>query len=310
MGSHNSETEADLINIRYKFIRILERYGVDLVLCGHSHVYERSYFLNNYYSSEAAFNLNTHAVSTSTGIYNNSSNSCPYIKNDGQKKGTVYVVSGSAGQLGGSLLNLAWPHNAMVYSNRDVGGGLALTVQGNRLDAEWVCSDGVIRDRFTMMKDVNKKQTLLIPQGDSVLLSSSWIGAHQWTGGATVKEYQFVGSSPKTDTIVVVDNFSCLRDSFIINKSSITGTQLNSSKDILVKVYPNPSKSGIFSVEFHSLMGGYSSLKVFDVLGKQLIEYKIELDQKLKNYALDLSKFPSGEYLLSVDGQIVKLIKP
>ena len=30
MGSHNSDSEAELINMRSKFIRILERYGVDL----------------------------------------------------------------------------------------------------------------------------------------------------------------------------------------------------------------------------------------------------------------------------------------
>jgi acid phosphatase type 7 len=43
MGSHNSDTESELVNIRQNFIRILERYGVDLILCGHSHDYERPY---------------------------------------------------------------------------------------------------------------------------------------------------------------------------------------------------------------------------------------------------------------------------
>ncbi len=310
MGSHNSETEADLINIRFKFIRILERYGVDLILCGHSHVYERSYLLNNYYSSEAAFNLATHAVSSSTATYDNSANSCPYIKNDGQKKGTVYVVSGSAGQLGGSLLNLAWPHNAMVYSNRDIGGGLAITVQGNRLDANWVCNDGIIRDRFTMMKDVNNRQTIVIPQGDSVVLSSSWEGEHSWPGGVTAKAFTYVGSSPKTDTVIVTDNFSCLRDSFIIKKNAVTGINTQSSDELQVKVYPNPSKSGWFSIDFSSNFINVAQVKVFDVAGKLLFADKVDISSKSKNYMLNLTAYPSGEYLLSIDNHVLKLIKP
>ncbi|MDB5228328.1 MAG: acid phosphatase, partial [Bacteroidota bacterium] len=269
MGSHNSETESDLINIRFRFIRILERYGVDLVLNGHSHVYERSYFLNGYYSSEAAFNLATHSLSSSSAKYDSSANSCPYIKGPLQKKGTVYVVAGSAGQMGGNPLNIAYPHNAMVYSNKDIGGGLALTVQGNRLDAEWVCNDGAIRDRFTMMKDVNKKQTYIIPQGDSVMLSSSWIGSHQWTGGSTSDSISFVGSSSKTDTIIVKDNFSCLKDSFIVKKSAVTGLlQHKISENI--KVAPNPSNSGIFNVDYFSSKNKTASVKVYDLSGKMI----------------------------------------
>ncbi|MEO8584228.1 MAG: metallophosphoesterase family protein, partial [Flavitalea sp.] len=42
-GSHDSDTDPELIKIRENFIRILERNGVDMVVCGHSHDYERSY---------------------------------------------------------------------------------------------------------------------------------------------------------------------------------------------------------------------------------------------------------------------------
>src|SRR5664279_3090586 len=41
MGSHNSDTEKELVDIRENVIPVLERYGVDLVLAGHSHDYER-----------------------------------------------------------------------------------------------------------------------------------------------------------------------------------------------------------------------------------------------------------------------------
>ena len=38
-GSHNSDTETNLIEMRQNFLPILENYGVDLVLSGHSHSY-------------------------------------------------------------------------------------------------------------------------------------------------------------------------------------------------------------------------------------------------------------------------------
>ena len=48
-GSHDSEREFDLVEMRQNAVPILESYGVDLVLCGHSHVYERSYLLHGHY---------------------------------------------------------------------------------------------------------------------------------------------------------------------------------------------------------------------------------------------------------------------
>lgn len=47
-GSHNSDTENELILLRQNLTPILERYKVDLVLNGHSHVYERSYRINGF----------------------------------------------------------------------------------------------------------------------------------------------------------------------------------------------------------------------------------------------------------------------
>ena len=44
-GSHDSDTEAELVAMRRNALPILESYGVDLVLCGHSHCYERSFLL-------------------------------------------------------------------------------------------------------------------------------------------------------------------------------------------------------------------------------------------------------------------------
>ncbi|MHC4499808.1 MAG: purple acid phosphatase family protein, partial [Planctomycetota bacterium] len=54
--SHNdSDIDSELINMRENAVTILEAYGVDLVLCGHSHAYERSKFINGHYGTSDAF---------------------------------------------------------------------------------------------------------------------------------------------------------------------------------------------------------------------------------------------------------------
>ena len=63
MGSHNSDKENELVKIRENFIQILERYGVDLVLTGHSHGYERTRLINGHYGPENCLMLkNTRSV--------------------------------------------------------------------------------------------------------------------------------------------------------------------------------------------------------------------------------------------------------
>src|SRR6185503_8118230 len=53
MGSHNSDDLTDsagrLVFMRENFLPLLESHGVDLVLGGHSHCYERSYLINGHY---------------------------------------------------------------------------------------------------------------------------------------------------------------------------------------------------------------------------------------------------------------------
>ena len=50
-GSHNSDTESNLIDMRQNFLPMLEDNGVDLVMSGHSHSYERSYLINGHYGN-------------------------------------------------------------------------------------------------------------------------------------------------------------------------------------------------------------------------------------------------------------------
>jgi hypothetical protein len=267
MGSHNSDTEAELTKMHTNFIRILERYKVDLIVCGHSHEYERSKLIQGSYGNEASFNPAINNVSQSNGRYDGTTNSCTYMKDSTHTyKGTVYVVAGSAGQLDGNV-QAAWPHNAMsAYNNSTNGGSMLLTVEGNRLDSKWICADGIVRDQFTMIKDANKVRNYTINSGQSLTLTASWKGQYSWNhnGAATAA----VTVNPTSDfNYVVSDQFQCVADTFKVKVivPSITTTIADSSIcagttfKIPVSSTTSFAAGNVFSAELSDVSGNFSA---------------------------------------------------
>ncbi|HEV7866908.1 MAG TPA: metallophosphoesterase family protein, partial [Chthoniobacteraceae bacterium] len=57
-GSHNSDFEMELVQMRQNVLPILEANGVDLVFAGHSHSYERSFLLDGHYGDSSTFSMN------------------------------------------------------------------------------------------------------------------------------------------------------------------------------------------------------------------------------------------------------------
>ncbi len=209
-GSRESDGDPEMAAIRQNFIRILERLGVDLILCGHSHVYERSRLMGGHYGPSNTFDAAKHVIDKSSARYDGTDDSCPYIKNTPQSRGTVYVVAGSGGQLGNPKKD--FPHKAMYHSDAERGGGLMLEVEGNRLDLKWIAADGVIRDRFTMEKDVNKETTHEIARDQSVELKASFVGDYVWSNGSTT---QTITVQPTASMdYSVKDGKNCIQDVF------------------------------------------------------------------------------------------------
>ena len=233
--SHNSDTESELVNMRFRVVRILERYGVDMVLNGHSHGYERSYLINGHYDLENTYNAGSHALSTSSAKYNGTANSCIYIKNPTDvRNGIVWAVAGSAGQLDGT--SAGYPHNAMYYSDVSVGGAFFFEIEDNRLDAKWVCSDGSIRDNFTIMKGVSKTTTLTVPPGTPTQLTASWIGNYNWSTTETTRTVTVAPTANSTYT--VNDGSGCLTDVFNI---TVTGGMRNIFTEATIEASPKTS---------------------------------------------------------------------
>ncbi len=155
-GSHNSDAETELIQMRTNVLPILEAGGVDLVLNGHSHCYERSYFLNGHYglSSSLAPAMKLDSGSGregGTGVYEKPAGLAG-------NQGTVYVVAGNGGHVttwtGGSTAEFnPAPHPAMFYSALHLGS-LVIDVTGNRLDLKMIRETGAVDDYFSIVKSV------------------------------------------------------------------------------------------------------------------------------------------------------------
>lgn len=213
-GSHNSDLESELANIRYHFIEDLEKAGVDLVVTGHSHNYERGYLLRGFRGSWNSFDPGTHAVSTSSADYSSPA-SCPYVyKSTDLHHGTVYVVAGSTGASGTTRANFGT--YAFPFSVNDAGI-FYVEVEDNRLDAKMLRRDGTIFDRFTIIRDANKKHEESIAAGTPVTLTASWPAEkYNWSNGATERSIT-VSPAPGETRLTVTDDFGCVTDQFSLN---------------------------------------------------------------------------------------------
>ena len=151
-GSHDSDTrlvngvlkDLRLKEMREKALPILEVGGVDLVLTGHSHSYERSFFLNGHYGLSSSLD-ETMIINGGDG---NIAGDGPY--NKALENGTVNIVCGSSSRIGGSGLNTL-DHPVMITSLADLGS-MAIDIEKDRLDGYFINDLGQELDHFTIVK--------------------------------------------------------------------------------------------------------------------------------------------------------------
>ena len=168
-GSHDSDSgEQAILQMRQNAVPILESYGVDLVLAGHSHVYERSYLLHGHYGY--SWDLQPEMIlDPGSGEVDDTG---PYVKQtsgDNAGHGTVYVVAGSSGWIYGCCYGV---HPAMYRSLAEIGS-LVLDIHGDTLQGTFVRGDNVIDDYFTLVKEATivRIVNLTVDEGTSTL---SW----------------------------------------------------------------------------------------------------------------------------------------
>jgi hypothetical protein len=151
-GSHisSSPAEIQMTAIRKLWCPLFEKYGVDIVLGGHSHVYERSYLMNGFFGEWSTLDSSMILDSTIGSLASGK----PYRKSfQGPMagKGTVYVVCGNAGS---STTNPPFTCPIMVVEDGcdECVGSLVIDVNKDTLTSRYLKGDGTIGDEFSIVK--------------------------------------------------------------------------------------------------------------------------------------------------------------
>ena len=143
-GSHDSDKETDLTEMRQLIMPIVEAGGVDVVLAGHSHIYERSMLMDGAYAtptvSENVILDDGDGDPESDGAYRKS-------KGIHAHEGTVQVVTGNAGQTLGRSGTMPVMRQ-IIFEN----GSVLVDVNGDTLTARMINRDGVESDLFSVVK--------------------------------------------------------------------------------------------------------------------------------------------------------------
>ncbi|MDH3511387.1 MAG: DNRLRE domain-containing protein [Gammaproteobacteria bacterium] len=188
-GSHDSDNEVELIEMRQNATALLESFGVDLVLTGHSHSYERSFLLDGHYGDSSTL---TPAMILDPGS-GQEDGSGAYIKPGmagTPHEGAVYAVAGSSGKITNAPLN----HPAMFTSLLDLGS-LVLDIAGNRLEAKFLDDTGAVLDHFTLVKGQDTFAPMIVSaqtEGDT-LVSVLYSEPMDVVSALTVSNYAIAG---------------------------------------------------------------------------------------------------------------------
>lgn len=149
-GTHDSDSTTDTLSwmtqMRQNVLPVLEAHGVDLVLCGHSHVYERSWMLNGHYDYSWTFS-ETNKIDGGDGKPDGLG---AYLKSD-RAPGTVYVTAAVGGNpqsdpFAGS------GHPAHILKITNTLGSLVIDIAGDRLDYKYIGTNGGTLDNFSISK--------------------------------------------------------------------------------------------------------------------------------------------------------------
>jgi hypothetical protein len=184
-GSHESGAwyEVYMKAMRENITPILEQYGVDLVVCGHTHVYERSYLVKGAYG-DAEDIVPANILQNQTG--NDAIGEAYYKDTTGPNanQGTVYVNNGNSGS---SESNGAFNHPYMYseYGCDTCCGSFVFDIDGGKLTGRHIDMHGVVRDEFTMYKGAKPTSVKDVAENETV--GNFKVQPNPFQNAATVK---------------------------------------------------------------------------------------------------------------------------
>jgi acid phosphatase type 7 len=135
-GTHDSDWESHQVEMRENIVPILESYGVDLVLCGHSHVYQRSYLIDGHYGDSSTWNASTHQKNAGTGWYPGGGAYTKAGVGATPRQGAIYAVCGNSGYNG--YFQGQHPANLVNFTGM---GSMVIDVNANRLEARYLVAE-------------------------------------------------------------------------------------------------------------------------------------------------------------------------
>jgi hypothetical protein len=155
-GSHDSDKELGGIDqpifaIREEFTPIFEQYGVDLAYAGHSHIYERSYYINGNTGLSTTFDAATMAELNDMDMPANGQGDEAYtqIARNGMDDKVVYTVAGNGGKV--TYTTEGFPHPVNFFSLLEIGS-VVIDLNENQLEASFVDANGTVLDSFVMTR--------------------------------------------------------------------------------------------------------------------------------------------------------------
>ena len=277
-GSHNSDSESRLVRMRENFLPILEAFGVDLVLCGHSHSYERSHLLDSHYGNSGSLNPSTMILDNGGG--REDGNGAYEKPTDGlaAHEGAVYITAGSSGQTSGGSLN----HPAMFVSLNQLGS-LLIDINDNRMDVQFLrelTTPAQVDDYFTLIKGVTSAPatpTGLLATAGNAQVQLSWNPA----AGATAYQikrslttggpYALIASTASTThTDSPLNNGTTYF--YVVSASNSVGESANSTE---VNATPDSISNALANADLPgqgTLNGSFTATHVSDNLRQTITE--------------------------------------
>lgn len=348
-GLYDSDRENQLLEMRRNVLPLLENGGVDLVLAGHNHSYERSFLLDGHYGLS---NSLTSAMLRSNGDGRVGGDGAYHKSTYGpvSRHGTVYLVAGCSGEVQNASLN----HPAMRVALSALGS-VVLDVDSNRVDVKFVDERAGVRDHFTIIKGTRSNtppaapSTLAAKALNSASISLTWKDNATNEEGINVERKIGNGSFSVVATLAANANsfadqnlnagatyayrvraFSTAAYSSYSNETTAT-TSSTAVEDrgeatsrvplsaVLHQNYPNPFGSGATSrfagnpstiIRFELPATKPVSLRVFDLLGKEVALLVHEKRQAgMHHVTFDAAHLPAGVYFYELNTDTERLTR-